>query len=68
MENCYIKSRTITELKTRVKGKFVLSDKSITKFEIDRKTGEWNQWGNSTDNLCISVEAIEKLTEQYLIC
>ena len=32
MENCYVKSRTITELKTKVKGKFVLSDKSVTKF------------------------------------
>ena len=67
MENCYVKSRTITELKTKVKGKFVLSDKSVTKFEIDRKTGEWKQWGNSTDNLCISVKEIEKLTEQYFI-
>lgn len=63
----YIKSKTITKLKTKIKGKFILSDKSITKFEIDRKTGEWNQWGNSADNLCLSVQILEQLVEEHFI-
>ena len=52
----------LTETKYYIKGQFKLSDKTITKFEIDKQSGEWNQWGNSTSNLCITVEKIQALT------
>jgi hypothetical protein len=59
-----IKSKTITYLKDgRIKGKIKLSDKSVTKFEIG-KDGEWNQWGNTTNNLCITVSLIEQLSRE----
>lgn len=61
--NTYIKAKKITYLKSgKIKGILKLSDKSTTKFEID-KSGEWYQWGNNADNLCISVPLIEKLIE-----
>lgn len=61
--NTYIKTKKITYLKSgKIKGILKLSDRSTTKFEIE-KSGEWNQWGNSTNNLFISVPLIEKLVE-----
>ena len=59
-----IKSKNITYLKDgRIKGKIKLSDKSVTKFEIG-KDGEWQQWGNTTNNLYITVSLIEKLSRE----
>jgi len=59
-----IKSKKITYLKSgKIKGILKLSDKSTTKFEI-QKDGEWFQWGNTFDNLCISVSLIENLQQQ----
>lgn len=58
-----IKSKKITHLKSgKIKGVVRLSDKSTTRFEID-KNGEWYQWGNSTDNLFITVPLVERLAE-----
>jgi hypothetical protein len=61
-----IKSKKITHLKNgKIKGILKLSDKSTTKFEIE-KDGNWYQWGNSTENLCLSVSFVERLAnEQY---
>ena len=59
-----IKSKKITYLKSgKIKGILKLSDKSTTKFEI-QKDGEWFQWGNTFDNLCISVSLVENLQQQ----
>jgi hypothetical protein len=62
--NIKIKSKKITESKNFIKGYFLLTDKSKTKFEINKKTQEWNQWGNSTENLFLSVSRIENIIEQ----
>ena len=62
--NTKIKSKKITESKNFIKGYFLLTDKSKTKFEINKKTQEWNQWGNSTENLFLSVSRIENIIEQ----
>jgi len=51
----------VQETKNLIKGVFTLSDKTKTKFEINKRTEEWYQWGNSTDNLCISVPKIEAI-------
>ena len=61
-----IKSKKITETKNFIKGYFLLTDKSKTKFEINKKTQEWNQWGNSNENLFLSVSRIENIIEQGL--
>ena len=60
MANVYIKSKKITYLKTKIKGTIKLSDGSTTKFEVV-SGGEWFQWGNSTDNLSLTVPFMEKL-------
>ena len=43
-----------------VSGWLKLRDGSKTHFTID-KDGEWEQWGNSTDNLCLTVNFVENL-------
>ena len=66
MTSTKIKSRKVTETKNHIKGIFCLTDKTRTRFEIDKKTGYWEQWGNCTDNLCLSVPIIERmLNEMY---
>jgi hypothetical protein len=66
MTSAKIKSRKVTETKNQIKGIFYLTDKTRTRFEIDKKTGDWSQWGNCTDNLCLSVPIIERmLNEMY---
>jgi hypothetical protein len=56
-----IKSKKITETKNFIKGYFLLTDKSKTYFEIDKKDMNWSQWGNQTDNLRLSVSHIEDI-------
>jgi len=56
----------ITETKNFIKGSFRLSDKSTTFFEITKKTGFWEQWGNTRENLCLSVPKIEAILEESL--
>jgi len=43
-----------------VTGWLKLRDGSKTHFSIDRD-GEWEQWGNSRDNLCLTVPFVENL-------
>lgn len=60
MANVYIKTTKITETKTKFKGYVKLSDGSTTKFEVI-KGGDWNQWGNTTENLWVTVPLMEEL-------
>jgi len=62
MPNVYIKSKKISYLKTKIKGSIKLSDGSTTKFEVIRG-GDWFQWGNSTNNLSLTVPLMEKIQE-----
>lgn len=65
MREVHVTREKITRTKNTVKGKFYLSDKSITSFDIN-KTDGWNQWGNSTDNLYITVDRVEQLQNELL--
>lgn len=58
-----VKKEIITRLKNKIKGKFILSDKSVTKFEICKKSG-WQQWGNINENLSLTVDRIEQLEKE----
>ena len=58
----YVKSESYRRTKNTIKGHFILSDKSKTQFSIDKENG-WSQWGNSTENLGVTVARVEKLTE-----
>ena len=60
-----IKKTKLAIGKFTIKGEFTLTDKSKTKFIMSRKSGEWEQFGNSTDNLCVSVDAIENIKKEY---
>jgi hypothetical protein len=62
MANVYIKSKKISYTKKTIKGTVKLSDRSTTKFEVVIG-GEWSQWGNSTDNLSLTVPLMEKLQQ-----
>jgi hypothetical protein len=48
-----------------VSGWFKLQDGSKTHFTIDRD-GEWEQWGNTRDNLGVSVSFVEQLRDFLL--
>jgi hypothetical protein len=47
-------------------GSFKLKDGSRTKFYISRD-GMWEQWGNTVDNLCLTVPLVEELRDFLLI-
>jgi hypothetical protein len=47
MTSAKIKSRKVTETKNHIKGIFYLTDKTRTRFEIDKKTGYWEQWAKA---------------------
>lgn len=61
----YIRSENIHRNKQRIWGSFRLNDGSVNKFEM-RKGESWFQWGNTTDNLYITVERIEQLCNDWL--
>lgn len=60
-----IKRETVNSNSRRIWGEFLLSDGSRTKFEMT-KDNSWFQWGNTTDNLSITVDRVEELTEDWL--
>lgn len=66
MANVYIKTTKITETKNKFKGSIKLSDGSVTKFEVI-KGGDWNQWGNKAENLCVTVPLMEELQLKSLL-
>ncbi len=56
-----IKSKKVTfGNSNEVKGWFKLSDGTKTHFTIN-KYGEWEQWGNTRDNLGVFVPFVEEL-------
>ena len=48
-----------------VSGWLKLRDGSKTQFSID-SDGQWEQWGNTRDNLCVSVPFVEQLRDFLL--
>ena len=59
-----IRAKKISYYKSgAIKGQIKLTDNTITHFEID-KYGEWQQWGNSTSNLCVTVPFMERLCQE----
>ena len=59
--NSNIKSKEVTFTNdNQVKGWLKLKDGTKTFFNIDNN-GEWEQWGNTRDNLGVSVAFIEEL-------
>lgn len=59
-----IKGTKVTTTKKQVKGVIYLTDKTKTNFLID-KNGQWEQWGNCIDNLCLSVGFVERLANEF---
>ena len=58
-----IKQKKVTFGKSNeVKGWFKLTDGTKTHFTISRD-GEWEQWGNTRDNLCLTVPFMIQLVE-----
>lgn len=60
-----VKSTRLTKIGKEIKGYFKLTDGTKTKFSID-KQGEWEQWGNSTENLCLTVPNVERLVNELV--
>lgn len=54
----------IKQNKSRIWGNFILSDNSKTEFEM-RKNKDWFQWGNSTENLSLSVDRVIELCNKW---
>jgi hypothetical protein len=63
--NVRVTSETVRRTRNTIKGSFRLSDKTTTKFEIDREYG-WRQWGNSESNLYVTVPRCEQLQIELL--
>jgi hypothetical protein len=47
-----------------IEGTFILPDKTITSFFVD-KDGEWEQWGNTRDNLTKTVKELVNLIQLF---
>jgi hypothetical protein len=60
-----VRSEEIHKNKSRIWGEFKLSDKTTTKFEM-RKGESWNQWGNSRENLGLTVDRVEEISNEWL--
>ncbi len=65
MKEVHVVSEAVRRTKNTIKGTFRLSDKSTTSFEIDRENG-WEQWGNTTGNLGVTVARVEQLQKELL--
>jgi len=63
--NTKIKSTKSVELKKSIKGSFTLTDGTKTIFEIDKEKGTWDQWNNTTENLCITTSEVERISNEY---
>ncbi len=61
----HIKKEIVKSNSQRIWGSFKLSDKTTTKFEM-KKGESWFQWGNSTNNLCLTVDRVEQLCNAWL--
>ena len=58
-----VRSETVRRTRNTIKGHFNLSDGSKTQFSIDRGYG-WQQWGNTRENLGLTVDRVEQLTTE----
>lgn len=65
MQNKVIRT-TLRETKHLIKGVFTLRDKTKTQFEIDKRSGYWEQWGNIRENLTISVPKVEEIVYTFM--
>lgn len=59
----HVITESIKRTTNTIEGHFILNDRSKTQFCIDRTYG-WKQWGNSKDNLYITVPRLEELQEE----
>jgi hypothetical protein len=66
LSDVYVKKETVHRSETRMWGSFYLSDKTRTKFDFDSKSGDWNQWNNTTENLGVTVERVEELVNDFM--
>ena len=66
MNNITIKEETVKRSKRRIWGQFILSDGSVTKFD-GSKENSWEQWGNTTDNLRVTVSRLEEIFSEWLL-
>lgn len=58
MNNTNVKKTVLTKSnKNVIKGYFKLTDGTKTNFEVD-SNGEWNQWGNKTENMCVTTQKL----------
>ena len=58
-----IKSKEVTFTNdNQVKGWLKLKDGTKTFFNVDNN-GEWEQWGNTRDNLCLTIPFMIQLVE-----
>ena len=61
---------TIHKNSRRIWGYFKLSDGTKTEFEQTKENAKngvsWFQWGNSRENLGLTVERVEQLTREWL--
>lgn len=60
-----VKTTKLTTISKGIKGYFKLTDGTKTNFSID-KQGEWHQWGNTRDNLCLTVPNVERLVTELI--
>ena len=61
----HVISEKVTRTKNIIKGTFRLSNRTTTHFDI-RRGESWNQWGNSTDNLGVTVDRVSELEQELL--
>lgn len=63
--NVKVKLTKLSKKGKEITGYFKLSDGTKTKFSID-KQGEWEQWGNTTDNLCLTVPNVQRMVNDLI--
>lgn len=67
----HIVSEHVKQNSRRIWGYFILSDGSKSHFEQTKAdltrlgSGSWFQWGNTTENLYLSVERVEELVAEW---
>lgn len=65
MVSTQIKTKKVDFKQSLVKGWFRLTDGTKTEFTIDQQ-GNWTQWGNTSDNLNVSIPFLQELS-QFLV-
>ena len=56
---------TWKESKHYITGVFSFSDKSKTQFEIEKNSGVYKQWGNTTDNNMLCIPKLEQFVYHF---